>query len=131
MAEKDTMLLVGTAKGLFILRRNAAAINGIWTGRILPAGRFIRRFMTTEKGRSDLWAGPVSWHFGAELCKSTDMGATWDAPERMRIKMPGEYKKIARKYLADRPRRRSRYALCRASLRRRCSNRTTAARRGS
>ena len=35
-----------------------------------------------------MWAAPTSWHFGAELSKSTDMGKTWDAPERMRIKMP-------------------------------------------
>ena len=40
-----------------------------------------------------MWAAPASWHFGAELCKSTDMGKTWDAPEKMRIKMPKPTKK--------------------------------------
>ena len=30
---------------------------------------------------------------GAELCKSTDMGKTWDQPENRRIKMPKTTKK--------------------------------------
>ena len=46
-----------------------------------------------RKGRNEMWAGPVSWHFGAELSKSTDMGKTWDAPEKLRIKMPKTSKK--------------------------------------
>ena len=39
-----------------------------------------------------MWAAPASWHFGAELCKSTDMGKTWDMPEKRRIKMPANTK---------------------------------------
>ena len=91
MADKDTLLLVGTAKGLFILRDSG----GKWSidGPHF-AGRAVYAAMYDDRAkRSDIWAAATSWHFGAELCKSTDMGATWDAPERMRIKMPANTKK--------------------------------------
>ena len=93
MAGKDTMLLVGTAKGLFILRRPAVGDKWEIDGPHFAGRAVYSAFYDDRKGRSDLWAGPISWHFGAELLKSTDMGATWDAPERMRIKMPANTKK--------------------------------------
>ncbi|MEQ1646356.1 MAG: exo-alpha-sialidase, partial [Pyrinomonadaceae bacterium] len=49
-------------------------------------------FLDQRKGRNVMWAAPASWHFGAELCKSTDMGKTWDQPEKRRIKMPANTK---------------------------------------
>ncbi len=91
MADKDTLLLVGTAKGLFILRDSG----GKWSidGPHF-AGRAVYAAMYDDRAkRSDIWAAATSWHFGAELLKSTDMGATWDVPERMRIKMPANTKK--------------------------------------
>lgn len=93
MAEKETLLLVGTAKGLFILRGQPG--DGKWSidGPHFAGRAVYSAFYDDRAGRSEMWAGPVSWHFGAELCKSTDMGASWDAPERMRIKMPAYAKK--------------------------------------
>jgi|ERR1043166_912285 photosystem II stability/assembly factor-like uncharacterized protein len=93
MAKKgNTLLLVGTAKGLFILCRGG---NGQWSidGPHFAGRAVFAAFLDQRKGRNDIWASPASWHFGAELVKSTDMGATWDAPERMRIKMPAATKK--------------------------------------
>ena len=92
MANKEKLLLVGTAKGLFILRNGGA---GKWNldGPHFAGLAVYSAFYDDRKGRSDIWAGPVSWHFGAELCKSSDMGATWDKPERTRIKMPANTKK--------------------------------------
>ena len=92
MAKKDILLLVGTAKGLFILRGDGGRE---WKleGPHFPGRAVYSAFYDDRKGRSDLWAGPVSWHFGAELVKSTDMGATWDEPEERRIKMPKVTKK--------------------------------------
>lgn len=93
MAKKETLLLVGTAKGLFILRRPNGSDKWETDGPHFAGRAVYSAFYDDRAGRSDLWAGPVSWHFGAELSKSTDMGATWDAPERMRIKMPANTKK--------------------------------------
>src|SRR5687767_13446857 len=92
MAKLTRMLLVGTAKGLFILKQDDG---DKWelNGPHFPGRAVYSALYDDRKGRSDIWAGPVSWHFGAELVKSTDMGATWDAPERMRIKMPANTKK--------------------------------------
>lgn len=92
MAGKNILLLVGTGKGLFILKRGG---NGQWKmdGPHFPGLAVFSAFLDQRKGRSDIWAAPASWHFGAELCKSTDMGKTWDQPEKRRIKMPANTKK--------------------------------------
>lgn len=91
MSEKDTLLMVGTAKGLFILRRQG----GKWSidGPHFAGLAVFSAFLDQRNGRNDMWAGPASWHFGAELVKSTDMGKTWDQPENRRIKMPANTKK--------------------------------------
>src|SRR3954464_12272228 len=89
---KENLLLVGTAKGLFILRNGGA---GKWSldGPHFPGLAVYSAFLDQRKGRNEMWAAPASWHFGAELCKSTDMGKTWDQPEKRRIKMPAATKK--------------------------------------
>jgi len=93
MAKKsELLLLVGTAKGLFILRgdgKSEWSLDGPhFAGRAVYSA-----FLDQRKRRNVMWAGPASWHFGAELNKSTDMGATWDEPENRRIKMPKVTKK--------------------------------------
>jgi hypothetical protein len=60
-------------------------------------------FFDQRKGRNEMWAAPASWHFGAELCKSTDMGKTWDQPENRRIKMPKTSKKSLENIWQSRP----------------------------
>lgn len=85
------LLLVGTAKGLFILKRGG---NGRWScdGPHFAGLAVYSAFLDQRKGRNVMWAAPASWHFGAELCKSADMGKTWDQPEKRRIKMPANTK---------------------------------------
>lgn len=92
MAKKGILLMVGTAKGLFILRRGG---NGQWSmkGPHFAGLAVYSAFLDQRNGRNEMWAAPTSWHFGAELCKSTDMGKTWDQPEQRRIKMPANTKK--------------------------------------
>ena len=91
MTKSELLLLVGTAKGLFVLQSN----NGKWSldGPHFAGLAVYSAFFDQRKGRNEMWAGPVSWHFGAELCKSIDMGKTWDQPENRRIKMPKTTKK--------------------------------------
>jgi hypothetical protein len=92
MADNNTLLMVGTAKGLFLLQND---VNGKWSldGPHFAGRAVYSAFYDDRKGRNEMWAGPVSWHFGAELVKSIDMGKTWDAPEKMRVKMPKPTKK--------------------------------------
>ena len=92
MAEKGTLLMVGTAKGLFILERAAGSDKWSIDGPHFAGLAVYSAFLDQRKGRNEMWAAPASWHFGAELCKSTDMGKTWDMPEKRRIKMPANTK---------------------------------------
>lgn len=91
MASKNLLLMVGTAKGLFTLKRCG---NGRWSvdGPHFAGLAVYSGFLDQRKGRNVMWAAPTSWHFGAELCKSTDMGKTWDMPDKRRIKMPATTK---------------------------------------
>jgi photosystem II stability/assembly factor-like uncharacterized protein len=88
MAMNGTLLLVGTAKGLFVLTRETDSDEWQLDGPHFAGRAVYAAYFDNRKGRSDLWAAATSWHFGAELLKSTDMGKTWDEPEQMRIKMP-------------------------------------------
>ncbi len=88
----ETMLLVGTAKGLFVLK-NGGGSEWSMEGPHFPGRAVYSAFFDDRDGRNVMWAGPVSWHFGAELCKSTDMGKTWDELKERRIKMPKETEK--------------------------------------
>jgi hypothetical protein len=83
----ETLLLVGTGKGLFILKGSPGDEWSI-DGPHFPGRAVYAAFLDQRQGRNVMWAGPVSWHFGAELCRSSDMGSTWDEPEERRIKMP-------------------------------------------
>ena len=92
MPTNEILLMVGTAKGLFLLRNGG---NGKWSlnGPHFPGRAVYSALYDDRKSRGEMWAAPTSWHFGAELCKSSDMGESWDAPEKMRIKMPKTSKK--------------------------------------
>ena len=84
MAKKDTLLLVGTAKGLFILRRSDGTDEWKMDGPHFAGRAVYAAYYDSRARRKDLWVAATSWHFGAELLKSTDLGKTWDAPEEMR-----------------------------------------------
>ena len=64
---------MGTAKGLFILQKKSGETNWSIDGPHFAGRAVYSAFYDNRTGRKDLWAGPVSWHFGAELVKSTDM----------------------------------------------------------
>src|SRR4051794_30031666 len=91
MGNQNNLLLVGTAKGLFTLTGG----DGKWKldGPHFAGLAVYSAYLDQRKGRRDIWASPASWHFGAELVKSSDMGLTWDNPEKRRIRMPANTKK--------------------------------------
>ena len=91
MPDPKGKLLVGTAKGAFILEQDGAgwSIDGPHF-----AGRSVYAMMLDQRaGRDRIWAAATSWHFGAELVFSDDNGKTWDMPEEMRIKFPEDTEK--------------------------------------
>ncbi len=85
----SNLLLVGTGKGAFILGQNGGDKWSI-DGPHFPGRSVYSMMFDSRKGRNRLWAAAQSMHFGAELVFSDDLGKTWDTPEEMRIKFPGE-----------------------------------------
>ncbi len=81
-------LLIGTAKGAFIINSDRSIDGPHFAGRSVYAMMLDRR-----AGRDRIWAAAQSMHFGAELVFSDDGGKTWDMPEEMRIKFPNDTEK--------------------------------------
>ena len=94
----DVLVLVGTMKGAFVLRSTKA--RGKWDvgGPYFAGSPVYAMTYDVRAGRSRLWAGAMSWHWGATLQSSDDFGATWSDPETSKVKFPegtdGELKQI-------------------------------------
>ncbi|HWC02214.1 MAG TPA: exo-alpha-sialidase [Methylomirabilota bacterium] len=86
----DVVLLVGTAKGLFVLR--AAGRRRRWElGGPYQAGRAVyTAALDTRAGRQRLWAGVASLHWGAVISRSDDWGRTWHEPPEANVRFPAE-----------------------------------------
>ena len=85
---EDVLLLVGTMKGLFILR--AGQKRGKWDvgGPYFPGSAVYAAALDGREGRQRLWAGPQSMHWGGLLRWSDDFGRTWTNPEEANVKFP-------------------------------------------
>lgn len=80
------MLLIGTIKGLFVATSDAG--RGEWkTDGPHFAGRQIYAVAFDER-KNRIWVSASSWHWGAELFFSDDLGKTWTIPEEPLIKFP-------------------------------------------
>jgi photosystem II stability/assembly factor-like uncharacterized protein len=86
----DVLLLVGTMKGLFLLRSSPS--RGRWdaTGPFFPGASVYGAAYDGRGGRHRIWAGPSSMHFGAELAWTDDFGKTWSRPETPLVRFPEE-----------------------------------------
>src|SRR6202162_6046627 len=84
----DVVLLVGTMKGLFLFRSNAARRRWDAGGPFFPGRSVYGVAYDGREGRHRIWAAPASMHWGAELCSSDDFGKHWDQPESPRIRFP-------------------------------------------
>src|SRR3989442_4485069 len=84
------LLLVGTMKGMFLLRstrgRNRWDMNGPhFRGQTIYALAYDGR-----TSRNRIWAGAQSMHWGAILRSSDDFGKNWTNPETANIKFPAD-----------------------------------------
>jgi hypothetical protein len=84
----DTVVLVGTTKGAFLLRSDASRAR--WdVGGPYFAGRAIYALAHDGRnGRHRLWAAVNSPHWGSYLSSSEDYGRTWTEPEAYAIRFP-------------------------------------------
>lgn len=76
----DILVLVGTRKGVFILRSNANRKNWQLSEPYLD-GNDIFHVVYDQRGESTLWAVMNNPVFGSEILRSTDFGITWHGSE--------------------------------------------------
>src|SRR5215212_9695590 len=84
----DVMLLLGTAKGIWVMRSDAA--RGTWEvgGPHFPGHKIYSLAYDPRKGRSRIWAGTCHNHFGVVLSHSDDFGKSWNVPADLNVKFP-------------------------------------------
>jgi hypothetical protein len=84
----DVLVVVGTVKGLFLLRSDSRRRHFDLGGPHF-AGRAVYAAAWDDRaGRRRLWAAPSSMHWGAELAFSDDFGRTWTCPEKPLLRFP-------------------------------------------
>ncbi len=84
----DVLLLVGTMKGAFLLRSNAARAHWQVGGPYFAGQAVYAMAFDGRAGRQRLWAGTESAHWGASLSTSDDFGRTWTNPETAPVRFP-------------------------------------------
>jgi hypothetical protein len=87
----DVLLLVGTTKGLFLLRSPGHG-RSTWEmgGPHFPGHAVFAAAFDSRGGRHRLWASSHSMHFGAVLRSSDDFGRTWTPPGNSLLKFPAD-----------------------------------------
>jgi len=84
----DVLVLVGTTKGAFLFRTDAG--RGRWErgGPHFPGSAVNAMAYDGRAGRTRIWAGPQSMHWGGLLRSSDDFGRSWTNPEEANVKFP-------------------------------------------
>ena len=86
----DVVLLVGTTKGLFLLRAPAARRAWELSGPYHGGKSVYAAALDTRAGRQRLWAGVSSMHWGALIARSDDWGRTWHEPTETNVRFPAD-----------------------------------------
>src|SRR4029077_4628351 len=84
----DLLVLVGTMKGLFLLRSDRGRRKFQMSGPHFPGSSVYAAAFDARAGRPPIWGAPSSMHWAAELCFSADFGKTWSQPETPRVRFP-------------------------------------------
>ncbi len=101
--EGDVLLLIGTMKGAFLLRSNAARANWDVAGPYFAGHEVYALAFDQREGRRRLWAAPGSQHWGSMLSSSDDFGRTWTNPESAPIRFPEDTGKSLKRIWQIRP----------------------------
>ena len=86
----DALVLVGTVKGLFVLRSNAARKRWDIGGPYSVGSPVYTAAFDSRQGRNRLWWAQQSFRWGTSLLSSDDFGRTATAPETYPIKFPAD-----------------------------------------
>jgi len=84
----DTLVLVGTMKGAFLLRADARRRTWEVGGPYFPGHVVYALTYDPRGGRRRIWAGPNSMHWGGMLHSSDDFGQSWTNPVEGNVKFP-------------------------------------------
>lgn len=82
------LVMVGTMKGAFLFRSDAQRDRFTVTGPHFPGQTVYTMAFDDRGGRQRILAGPSSWHWGAVVSHSDDLGATWSDPADGNVKFP-------------------------------------------
>ncbi len=86
----DTLILVGTAKGLFSLRSSDGRSGFDLSGPSFPGEEVYSTCIDTRGGTTRLFTGSVSNHWGPVLRRSDDRGTTWTEHQEAALSFPPE-----------------------------------------
>src|SRR5437879_4512478 len=84
----DNLLLVGTMKGAFMFRSDAAREKWEEAGPYFPGRSIYAMDFDGRNSRQRLWAAVNSSYWGSFLSSSDDFGKKWSDPESYNIKFP-------------------------------------------
>ena len=84
----DVLLMVGTMKGLFLLRSSALRSRWDVAGPYFPGHAVYALMLDQRAGRRRIWASTRSMMWGTFLRSSDDFGRTWFNPQEASIKFP-------------------------------------------
>jgi hypothetical protein len=86
----EVLVLVGTAKGAFLLWSDASRRKWRVDGPHFKGQSVYSMAYDDRGGRRRLLAGTRSFHWGSVLRTSDDFGKTWSAPDRQNVRFPAE-----------------------------------------
>src|SRR5258705_7968752 len=84
----DVLLLVGTMKGAFLLRFDAARTRWERGGPYFPGQAVYALAYDGRGGARRLWAGTAGEHWGPTLASSDDFGRAWNTPDSAALRFP-------------------------------------------
>ena len=84
----EVLLMVGTMKGAFFFRSDAARKEWRMEGPHFRGETVYSLAFDQRGGRRRMLAGTQSFHWGAVVRASDDLGATWSSPERKNVRFP-------------------------------------------
>jgi hypothetical protein len=88
MKPGDTLIMVGTAKGAFLLWADTARREWKVDGPHFKGESVYAMAYDDRGGRTRTFAATRSFHWGSAIRTSDDFGANWTSPERQNVRFP-------------------------------------------